>query len=689
SAGIIGVFFALRSRFPFAVAGPETTVCAVLFMFVGSLCAGMSSAPPEVLYPTAVAGVTLTAVLTGLGAYLLGKLKAGTFLRFVPMEIVGGVLAGLGWYLIRGAWVFMTGRQLSLAGLWDSYAAGGFQGLFSQAELSAFLPGLFLGLLLLAVFCRFKNSAALLGVILGFVGLDAAARHLDIPLLSGLLRGHCLPGDVRLDRVLDVFSSDFFGLIHWPALAEHEILMACMVVLVVVTAMSTVTHLEAALGREVDMDGELKALGADNVLAGLCGGMPGSVSLGRSLGNLSCGGRGAASGVLAGILCLAALFFASPLLGFVPKFVPAGLLIYFGLGLLYNWLVASRRELNRRDDYFMLVLAFLATVFFGLVMGVGLGVGLAFMVTLSRYTKAGVVKNRLSGAKHRSNVDRAPSQVEVLRQKGDNIYIVRLQGFIFPGSLHALLKEIRDRAKAIDRLPLRFLVLDFLFVRGLGSAMNISFIKLRHLCERFDIQVVFTSAPLELEDMLVNSGYVLNREGGRFQLFMDLDYGMEWCENRLLEEAGVLKVQEIGLARLLEPVFPDAASIPAFVRCLQKVEVKKRQYVFRQGDLSDVMYFIEKGFLNVELELDGGKVLRLKKMGPGAVFGEMGFYTKTPRSASVVAAEACVIYRLTRERLEAIQARSPKLVSAFNRFLVNLLAARVAEANVKVRDLLG
>ncbi|MDD4953272.1 MAG: cyclic nucleotide-binding domain-containing protein, partial [Desulfovibrionaceae bacterium] len=226
-------------------------------------------------------------------------------------------------------------------------------------------------------------------------------------------------------------------------------------------------------------------------------------------------------------------------------------------------------------------------------------------------------------------------------------------------------------------------------VRGLGSAMNISFIKLRHLCADFDVQVVFTSAPLELEDMLVNSGYVLNREGGRFQLFMDLDYGMEWCENRVLDEAGVLKVQEVGLVKLLEPVFPEAASIPAFVRCLQKVEVKKRQYVFRQGDASDVMYFIEKGFLNVELELDGGKVIRLKKMGPGTVFGEMGFYTKASRSASVVAGEACVVYRLTRERLDAIQAKSPKLVSMFNMFLVNLLAARVAEANVKVRDLLG
>ncbi len=55
------------------------------------------------------------------------------------------------------------------------------------------------------------------------------------------------------------------------------------------------------------------------------------------------------------------------------------------------------------------------------------------------------------------------------------------------------------------------------------------------------------------------------------------------------------------------------------MKVLKRVSVSKGEAVFRQGDESDSMYFVESGRLDVELELEGGKLLRLKKVGPGAV----------------------------------------------------------------------
>jgi len=73
--------------------------------------------------------------------------------------------------------------------------------------------------------------------------------------------------------------------------------------------------------------------------------------------------------------------------------------------------------------------------------------------------------------------------------------------------------------------------------------------------------------------------------------------------------------------------------------------------------------------------------LRLKKMGPGTVFGEMGIYTSAPRSATVIAMEKCVVYKLSLERFQLIQSKAPQLAAAVNRYIVALLAERVAEAN--------
>jgi SulP family sulfate permease len=124
------------------------------------------------------------------------------------------------------------------------------------------------------------------------------------------------------------------------------------------------------------------------------------------------------------------------------------------------------------------------------------------------------------------------------------------------------------------------------------------------------------------------------------------------------------------------------------MKVLKREVVQAGEAVFRQGDSSDAMYFVESGRLDVELEMPDGRILRLKKVGPGAVFGEMGIYTLSPRSATIRAAEKCVLYRMTRSKLDAVEARVPRLVTAINRFLVNLLSDRLADSNARVRELM-
>ena len=170
--------------------------------------------------------------------------------------------------------------------------------------------------------------------------------------------------------------------------------------------------------------------------------------------------------------------------------------------------------------------------------------------------------------------------------------------------------------------------------------------------------------------------------------FVDLDHAMEWCENRILEAENLLSVDTIPFPKLLEQEnFPDPEVIPRLLKSLSKVMVLKGDYVFRQGDPSDAMYFISSGAVNVQLELEGKRAIRLKRMGPGTVFGEMGIYATAPRSASIVADEDSVLYRLSSRTLEKLQQEDPLLASAVHRFVVNLLAGRVFDANAKVRDL--
>jgi len=231
-------------------------------------------------------------------------------------------------------------------------------------------------------------------------------------------------------------------------------------------------------------------------------------------------------------------------------------------------------------------------------------------------------------------------------------------------------------------------LLDFAAVNGMGASAAIGFRRLESVARENGLLLFLTSVPLEMEDHLEGLGYRMDDDAGVCRIALNLDYALEWCEDALLTAAGSgaeHQASQDTMEDLLAATFPDPRLVPALIKCLERVEVPKKKPVIQQGDASDAMFFLQSGKVHVELSLPGGKVLRLRKMGPGTVFGEMGIYTSAPRSASVIATEKCVVYKLSLERFKLIQAKAPQLAAAVNRYVVALLAERVADANAQTR----
>ena len=687
---IVGsIFFSFLSRIPFALVGPETVLTAVLFLFMGSMYRYMAETfAPELILPTILAGIALAAFLTGLSLLLLGQFKLGEYIRYIPLQIIGGVIGGVGVFVLIGAFSWMGGLNPD----WSNVYSLGLSLVTDfnlQQSLYTMGPSVIFGLVLFFAMFRSKNSLFLLALILVAVGAgNAAGVWAPAPAVRDLAEPVAFPKGSLLVHLVEVLKSPLlFSDIQWAVIKSHGLYIGAMVVLAVLTVMYRITRLELIRGRESDLSREYSALGVTNMVSGLCCGMPVSLSFGRSAGSYASGGRGPLAGIVAGLICAVGLFYSDFILPVIPRFVPEGLLVYAGLDLIRDWLLRTTSSFTSRSELWLLRLTFAATILLGLLEGIGFGVALALMVTVSRAGRGGVVRNVLSGSQHTSNVDRASAQQRVLKEFGDHIHIMRVQGFIFLGSMETLIRGIRKRVEDPHQLSLEYLILDFRLTRGFASASSLGFAKLYKLAVQNRVQVVITSAPLELESHLVSLGYAGDEEG-QFKIFFNLDYALEWCENRVLDSEGMLEIRQKTLPELLVPIFPEPRYIPALMKVLKREVVQAGEAVFRQGDSSDAMYFVESGRLDVELELPDGRILRLKKVGPGAVFGEMGIYTLSPRSATIRAAEKCVLYRMTLRKLDAIEARVPRLVTAINRFLINLLSERLVDSNAKVRELM-
>lgn len=682
------IVFSFQSRIPFALAGPETILAAIFFLLLGDIYKDMDGVfSPGDIMVTILATIAIVSFIAGAMLWLTGKIKTAEHIRFIPIQIIGGVIGGIGVYVLFGTLDWIG----PLSADWSNLPLAVGQSLMAMVPLESLFmmgPSIVFGFILFLGLRKVKNSLFLIGVLLassavgyaaGIWGTGAGMRSLAEPLPH-------LEGGIPLFPAQSILIG--FDNIQWLVIKNNSLYIGGLLVLMFLTNMLRVTGLEMVQGRESDLNGEFRGLGLTNMVTGLCGGMVSNISYGRSAGASAVGAQGPISGIIAGLVCAAGFYFIEDLLPLVPRFVPEGLLIFSGFTLIRDWVFKSRTAFTSRKDIWMLWLTFFITVGLGVLVGIGFGVALAFIVTVSRTSKGGAVRNILSGANHRSNVDRAPAQQRTLKEFGDHIHIMRLQGFLSLGAMTGLLKSIQSRLEDREKLPVEYLLLDFKLVSGIASSAGIGFDKLRSMVDEYGFDLLITSAPLELEEHLSRGGHVGDDEGA-FKVFFNLDYALEWCENHVLDAENMLEMKQLALPELLEPVFPEPRYIPALMKVLKRLQFNKGQAVFRQGDRSDAMYFVESGKLDVELELEGGKLLRLKKIGAGAVFGEMGIYTLAPRSATIRAAEKCVVYMMTTEKLDAVEKRAPMLVTAVNRYLINMLSERLGDANAKVRDLMG
>ena len=114
------------------------------------------------------------------------------------------------------------------------------------------------------------------------------------------------------------------------------------------------------------------------------------------------------------------------------------------------------------------------------------------------------------------------------------------------------------------------------------------------------------------------------------------------------------------------------------VRYLQRQEFAAGEYLMRQGHESDDLFFIESGQVTSRIENPGQPPMRLETMCGGRTVGEMGFYLNAPRSAAVIADEASVTYRLSRDALKRMELEEPQAALAFHRLMVQLLGDRAS-----------
>jgi SulP family sulfate permease len=322
----------------------------------------------------------------------------------------------------------------------------------------------------------------------------------------------------------------------------------------------------------------------------------------------------------------------------------------------------------------------------GVLQGVGLGLLVAIGLFVYDYSHTSIVRHVLSGASFRSNVDRPPFYNQYLRKHDDLIYILELQGFIFFGTVNKLLAEVRRRVSETGQPVPRFIVLDFGHVSGLDSSAVESFVKMKQLAQANNFVLVLTHLSPAMQSKLEME--MLTRSDSAFwSTFSDMNHGVAWCEEQIIE-TGIAPGKEFPtLFQQLEKFLPGldgAEKLQGYCECMK---VQAGHILIRQGQPPSGLFFIETGGAEVELELNTGQQVQLRKM-TGTIVGKMSQYTGHPATASVIVNLPGLIYFLSNEKLEEMEGKDPELASALHKFIARLLSERLTDSNHVVEALL-
>ena len=391
TAGIIVAIIALPLSIALALASGVEPACgiytAIAAGFFVALLGGsrVQIAGPTAAFATVVAGVVATqgmdglfiaTVIAGIILILMGVLKLGGLIKFIPHSITVGFTGGIAVTILLGQIKDFLGITYAdgirpIEAIEKMEANIEFFGTFSW---SALIVGV-VSLAILIIYPKLEKRVppSLIAVLVGALmvafipsfdtGVYTIGDLYTIP--KGLPKIDFGAMDFSVEKIIAVLPNA----VTIAVLAGIESLLSCVVA-------------DSMVNSKHNSNAELVAQGVGNIASVFFGGIPATGAIARTAANIKNGGRTPVAAMVHSVLLLLVLLFLMPYASLIPMPVIAAILFIVAYNMSeWKKFVAIIKTKNIADIS-VLVLTFLLTVIFDLVVAIAVGLVLHYLIVL-------------------------------------------------------------------------------------------------------------------------------------------------------------------------------------------------------------------------------------------------------------------------------------------------------------------
>ncbi|EXK78686.1 hypothetical protein FOQG_16647 [Fusarium oxysporum f. sp. raphani 54005] len=709
---------------------------------------------PDAMIATTIVSFSLSAMMTGLVFYLMGRFKVGYVVGFIPRHILLGCIGGVGWFLVA------TGFEVSarLNGRLQ-YDLDTLKQLIDPATVPLWVTPLVFAIVLFygqsKITSKFFLSMFILAIPLIFYFFVFALDALDVDVLRDhgwIFRGP--PSDepwwytlyIELESSVSSTTTgvaDFcpeFKLVRWDAVAETIPAMLALTFFGFLHVPINVPALALNRGEDhLDLNKELRLHGYSNFLSGCFGSIQNYLVYANTVFFMRSGGNVRLAGYMLAAATFGVMVVGPSLIAFIPVMMVGTLVYDLGFELLVEALWLPRKRL-KLSEYLTVVVIVLIMSVHDFVVGIGVGILLAFVSLVLQTSRVSAIRGNYSGDIVTSTVRRNPSQHHYLHDAGQQIYIVKLTGYLFFGTIVSVEEKVRGLLddSTFAKHPIKFLILDMWHVTGHDFSAGEAFNTISRLLDNKGVILVLSGLDTEnqLGQNLRAAG--LGSDGIGVMMLPSLNSALESCENELLKTL-YARQEELKSLKRMSPQHLDvppakASSLSSFDSpfnsprrnhlaeaahdALTSVEVQRPSewqsfkeplrlmlQIFQGlSDQNEVFWFPATLYFTRREYPAGTNIFRCGEQAngfylvergiiraeyhlpqgrlcesilAGTTCGELPFFSETELTATAVVERDCVVWRMDQDQWTKIQKEEPEVGKELLRISLKITSERM------------
>ncbi len=505
-AGIIVGIVALPLAIAFGIASgvsPEKgLITAIIGGFIVSLLGGCNvqiGGPTGafivivygIIQNFGIEGLAIATVIAGVILVLMGALKLGSVIKFIPYPIVVGFTSGI-------AVTIFTTQMKDLFGLtmdkvpadfiskWIAYL-----GAFDTVNPWALVTGI-ASILIIALSPRLtkKIPGSLIAIIIMTIIVFILRNYMGITGIETIGDRFTINASLP-DPTPVTFNMETINLLLPSAFT--------IAVLGAIESLLSATVADGVTGDKHNSNTELIAQGAANIIVPIFGGIPVTGAIARTMTNINNGGRTPVAGIIHAIVLLLILLFLGPLTKHIPMACLAGVLIIVSYNMS-EWRTFRSLMKNPKSDVSVLLVTFFLTVIFDLTIAIEIGLLIAmlfFMRRVAETTHVSVTTDEIdlsdeSEIHHDEEVLSLPKGVEVYEIDGPFFFGVA-------NKFDSVMKNMGDKPRI--RI-IRMRKVSFIDSTGLHNLES-----LFRLSQAEHIQMILSGVNERVHGVLTKSGF--------------------------------------------------------------------------------------------------------------------------------------------------------------------------------------